>query len=112
VAGIHGRVGGFGWQPQLAEVAEGEFDVQRGAGAGWATELEVAAECLGAVLEPDQAGAVAEIRAAAAVVADVYVQDAAAFGHLNVGVAGISVLCRVRQRFRHYVVGSDLDTVR
>ena len=72
----------------------------------------MAAECLGAVLEPDQARAVAEVRAAAAVVADVYVQDAVPFGHLNVGGGGISVLGRVRQRFRHYVVGGDLDTLR
>jgi hypothetical protein len=112
VAGIHGRVGGFGWQSRLAGVAEGEFDVQRGAGAGWAAELEVAAECLGAVLEPDQAGAFAEVRAAAAVVADVHVQDADAFGHFNVGGGCISVLGGVREGFGDGVVGGDLDTLR
>jgi hypothetical protein len=40
-------------------------------------QLEVAAERFGPVLEPDQAGAVAEVRAAVAVVGDAHVQDAA-----------------------------------
>jgi hypothetical protein len=64
-ADILGRVGGFGSQGRPAGVAEGQGDVQGGAGSGPAVDLEVAAECFGPVLEPGQAGAVGEVRAAA-----------------------------------------------
>ena len=71
--------------------------------------MEVAAERFGPVLEPDQAGAVAEVRAAAAVVADAHVQDAVAFGHLDVGGGGAGVLGGVGQCFGDGVVGGGLD---
>ena len=45
-------------------VVEGQGDLQGGARPGRAVQPEVAAERLGPVPEPDQAGAVADVRAA------------------------------------------------
>ena len=72
-------------------------------------QRELAAECLGPVLEPDQAGAVAEAGAAAAVVADADVQDALAGGHLDIGDGGVRVLGGVGQCLGDRVVGGELD---
>ena len=67
---------GSGWQPRPTGIVEGQCDLQVGTCAGPAMQPEVAAERFGPVLEPDQAGSVAEAGAAAAVVADAHVQDA------------------------------------
>ena len=56
-AGIVWPAGGSGWQPRPAGVVEGQGDLQGGACAGRAVQLESAAERLGPVPEPDQAGA-------------------------------------------------------
>ncbi|HYZ53482.1 MAG TPA: hypothetical protein VE733_08280 [Streptosporangiaceae bacterium] len=72
-------------------------------------QRDLAAECLDAVLEPDQAGAVAEAGAAAPVVADADVQEAVAGGHLDIGDGGVPVLGRVGQRLGDRVVGGELD---
>ena len=58
-------VGGFGKQRRPAGV-EGQFDLQGGACSWGAVDLEAAAERFGPVFQPDQAGAVDEVRAAAA----------------------------------------------
>jgi hypothetical protein len=55
-------------------------------------QRDAAAGRLDAVLEPDQAGAGAEGRAAATVVADPDVQDAVGRGHLDIGGGGVRVL--------------------
>jgi hypothetical protein len=66
--------------------------VQGGAGPGRAAQIEVAAECFGAVFEPEQPAAVAEVRAAAPVVTHAQVQNAVARGDLDVGGGGAGVL--------------------
>ena len=68
----------------------------------------MAAECLGAVPEPEQAGAMAEICAAAAVVADTQVQAAAMGGGLDVGGGGTGVFGGVGECFGDGVVGGGL----
>jgi hypothetical protein len=84
----------FGWQLWAAGL-KGQFDLQSGACSGRAVQLEAAAEGFGPVLKSDQAGAVAEVGAAATVVADAQAQDAVAGGHLDVGGGGAGVLGRV-----------------
>jgi hypothetical protein len=69
----------------------------------------VAAEGFDPVFEPDQAGAVAEARAAVPGVADAYVQDAVTFSYLDVGGGGAGVLGGVGQGFGDGVVGGGLD---
>ena len=71
--------------------------------------MEVAAERFGPVFEPDQPGPVAEVRAAAPVVADAHVQDAVTFGHLDLGAGGAGVLGCVGQGLGDCVVGGGLD---
>jgi hypothetical protein len=63
--GILRRPTEVGWQPRRAGVVEGEVDVQDGAGPSRTVQLEVAAEGLGAVFEPEQAGSVGNCRSAA-----------------------------------------------
>jgi hypothetical protein len=70
---------------------------------------EPAAEGLDAVGEADQAGAAGEVGAAAPVVANVDVQDAAERLHLDFDAGGRGVLGRVGQRRRDDVVGGELD---
>jgi hypothetical protein len=69
----------------------------------------VPAERLGPVLKPDQAGAVAEVSAAAPVVADAQVQDAVICCYLDAGGSGAGVFGGVGQGFGDGVVGGDLD---
>ena len=88
---------------------EGECDLQGGSGAGRAVQPEVAAECFGAVFEAEQAGAVAEVGAAGAVVADAHVQDAVAFGGMDVGGGGAGVFGGIGECFGDGVVGGGLD---
>src|SRR5215469_14799393 len=97
------------WQPMPAGVVEGECDVQGGAFAGRAVQLEVAAEGLGPVFEADQPGAVGEVRAAAAVVTDAQLQDAAIFGCVDLGGGGAGVLGGFGEGFGDGVVGGGLD---
>ena len=63
--GVPRRPADVGWQPRPAGVVEGEIDVQDGAGPSRTVLLEVAAEGLGAVFEPEQAGSVGKGRSAA-----------------------------------------------
>lgn len=63
--GILRRRTEVGWQPRPAGVLEGEVDVQDGAGPSRTVQLEVAAEGLGAIFEPEQAGPVGHGRSAA-----------------------------------------------
>jgi hypothetical protein len=72
-------------------------------------QIEVAAECFGPVFEPDQAGAVAEVRAAAPVVTDAYVQDTVTGVRFDVGSGGVGVLGGVGKGFGDGVVGGGLD---
>src|ERR1700752_5515959 len=72
-------------------------------------QVEVAAEGLSAVFDPDQAGAVDEVRAAAAVVADADMQVSLARADLDVGGGGASVLGDVSECLGDRVVSGDFD---
>ena len=95
----------------MGGVAEWERDFQGGAGAGRAVQPQAAAECLGPVFEPDQAGAVAKVSAAAPVVADAQVQAAATGRGLDVGDGGACVLGGVGECLGDGVIGGSLDRV-
>ena len=70
-----------------------------------------AADRLDPVLEPDEAGAVSEVRATAPVVADTDPQNAVVVGHLDLCGRGAGMLGGIGQRLGHHVVGGDLDLV-
>ncbi len=69
---------------------------------------DAAAQRLHPVPEPDKAGAAAEVRAAAPVIADAHMQHAVADGHLDFGDAGAGVLGGVGERLGDRIVGGDL----
>ena len=92
-----------------AGLVEGQRDLQGGARSRRAVQPEAATERLGPVPEPEQAGALAEAGAAPAVVAYPDVQDAVAFGCLDVGGGGAGVLGGVGQCLGDGVVRGDLD---
>ena len=90
-------------------VVDRQDDLHDGTRPGRAVQPDPAAERLDPILEPDQARAVAEIRAATPVVADTHLQDAVACGHLDLGGGGVRVLGRVGQRLGDHVVGGGLN---
>src|SRR5580700_5437996 len=79
-------------------VGEREFYLQGGPRPGRAVEGNPAAECLHAVLESDQSGAVGEVGAAGAVVANREPQDASDCLGADGNSGGVRVLGRVGQR--------------
>ena len=88
-----------------------ELCAQPRAGARSAVEDDSAAQRLDAVLEADQAGAVAEVSPADAVVADCDTQDVV-FGvgfDSDADGRGVRVLGRVGQRLGDDIVARDLD---
>ncbi len=88
------------------------MDLEGGARAGRVVQREAAAEGLDPVPEPDQAGALGGIRAAAPVVADADPQHALTGGHGDRGGGGAGVPGGVGQRLGDHVVGGDLHRLR
>src|SRR4051794_11467255 len=83
-----------------------EFGAHGRTGSAWAVKEDAAAKCLDTVLEAEQAGAVGEVGAAGAVVADREAQDGVRGAGLDGDRdgRGARVLGRVGQRFRDDVV--------
>jgi hypothetical protein len=74
--------------------------------------MKAAAEGFGSVFESYQPGAVADVRAAAPVVANPHVQGAVTFSHLDVSGGGAGVLGDVSEGFGDGVVRGGLDRLR
>src|SRR4051794_10973089 len=97
----------------MFRVGEGEFEAQGGAQFGRAVEEDSPVQRLDPVFEAEQAGAAAQSRTAATVVADLHPQRVGVLAldgvDLDLDQRGGGMFGGVGQRLGHDVVGGDLD---